>query len=486
MERTGVKTPSFAVVGRPNKGKSSIVATLARDDSVYIDPHAGSTDRTERFPMVVGDETLYLLYDTPGIQRSREVLAWLEEHGGDASSRPRTVRRFLEQHRGGERFREACEMLEPIVAGAGIIYVVDGSCPFGPDYEPEMEILRWTGNPSLALINPIHDDDYVQAWRDGLSQYFRTVRVFDAHHAEFAKQLELLELFGHLDPDWRGAIDQAVAALTVERDQQHRAASVEIADFIAGAMAYSVSQPLPEGIAEEPVRKIIASRYQTHLVKEEKNCRKRVEELFHYHHLERSEAVIPLEDNDLFNVERWYLWGLSRRALLQVATASGALVGGGAGMAVDAATGGLLGGLGTLLTGAGGAALGRYGAVKYADEIGQLRVRGIPTGGSTLCYGPSRNPNFPFVLLGRALEHHRLLARRTHAHRETLELNNPLLDMVNDDDRRTLGRIFADIRREKELPRRKGELADLVYRYALRADSVSEPPPLATRSDRHR
>ena len=28
--------PTFAVVGRPNKGKSSIVATLARDDAVYI------------------------------------------------------------------------------------------------------------------------------------------------------------------------------------------------------------------------------------------------------------------------------------------------------------------------------------------------------------------------------------------------------------------------------------------------------------------
>ena len=137
---------------------------------------------------------------------------------------------------------------------------------------------------------------------------------------------------------------------------------------------------------------------------------------------------------------------------------------------VDAATGGLLGGLGTLVSGAGGAALGRYGVVRYADEIGQLKVRGIPTGGSKLYFGPSRNPNFPFVLLGRGLEHHRLLARRTHAHREILELNNPLLDMVSEDDRRKLGRIFADIRREKELPRRQAELAELVYQYALRAD----------------
>ena len=30
--------PRFAVVGRVNKGKSSIVATLAEDDTVRIDP----------------------------------------------------------------------------------------------------------------------------------------------------------------------------------------------------------------------------------------------------------------------------------------------------------------------------------------------------------------------------------------------------------------------------------------------------------------
>jgi hypothetical protein len=68
------------------------------------------------------------------------------------------------------------------------------------------------------------------------------------------------------------------------------------------------------------------------------------------------------------------------------------------------------------------------------------------------------------------LEHHRLLARRTHAHRETLELNNPLLDMVSDEDRRKLGQVFVDVRRERELPRREAELAELIYQYALKAD----------------
>src|SRR5210317_1271133 len=92
------RLPNFAVVGRPNKGKSSIVATLARDDSVRIAARAGSTRSTRRFPMQVDGEVLYELIDTPGMQRSRQLLAWLQSHCSDAASRPATVQRFLEEH----------------------------------------------------------------------------------------------------------------------------------------------------------------------------------------------------------------------------------------------------------------------------------------------------------------------------------------------------------------------------------------------------
>ena len=42
------------------------------------------------------------------------------------------------------KFSAEVELLRPIVNGAGIIYVVDGAVAYGPDYEAEMEILRWT------------------------------------------------------------------------------------------------------------------------------------------------------------------------------------------------------------------------------------------------------------------------------------------------------------------------------------------------------
>jgi GTPase Era involved in 16S rRNA processing len=455
-------TPVFAVVGRPNKGKSSIVATLARDDAVYIDARAGSTKEAHSYPMKVDGETLYELVDTPGLQRARSVLDWLNAHCSDAAARPETVKAFVEKHTGDARYRDECQALQPIVNGAGIIYVVDGSVPYGADYEAEMEILRWSGRPSLALINPIEGEQFVEEWTAGLGQFFRTVRIFNAHRAEVTKQLELLELFGHLDPSWREPLERAVAILQHDRQLQGQGASSYITDLIVEAITYKVEQAVPDGLPLEPVQKLLFERYKAHLVKRERQCRQRVEELYYYSNLKKSEESLALEESDLFNIEKWYLWGLSERALLTAAASAGAVVGGSTGIVVDAATGGLLGGLGTLVAGAGGAVSGIWGARKYADKIGQVKVKGIPTGGNMLSYGPSKSVNFPFVLLGRALLHQRLISTRTHADRDALDLNQPLLERLSEKERKRLARLFDDIRNDRKPAERRAQLADMV------------------------
>lgn len=467
---SGQDLPHFAVVGRPNKGKSSIVATLARDDSVHIAARAGSTTSTRCFPMQVDGETLYELIDTPGIQRARQMLAWLHANCADAAGRPAAVQRFLDEHADQEQFADECHALAPIVAGAGIIYVVDGSVPFGGDYEAEMEILRWTGRPSLALINPIENSDYVQQWTAGLGQYFQTVRTFDAHRAEYRKQLDLLTLFGHLDPEWRQPLQRAVSVLEADRLRQHQEAGEIISTLIYEGLTYSVEQAVPEGAPEEPVRKLLFHRYQRQMIKRERSSRERVEELFYYRDLHKSEQGIEFEEEDLFHQENWYLWGLNRKQLLIAAGAAGGVAGGGAGVVVDGMTGGLLGGLATLAGGIGGAVASTRGVLRRSDDIARWTVSGVPTGGTRLAFGPSRNANFPFVLLGRAMQHHRAISQRTHAVRETLKLDSPALDWLEDRERRQLARIFEDIRRDKRTSERRAELTALLQAWCRDVD----------------
>src|SRR3546814_3333748 len=101
-----------------------------------------------------------------------------------------------------------------------ILYVVDGSVPYSRENEAEMEILRWTGQPSLALINRIGKDDHTGTWRAALGQYFQIVRCFDAVRAPFEDHLGLLRGFGELAPGWREPLEPAIEYLRAQR--QHR------------------------------------------------------------------------------------------------------------------------------------------------------------------------------------------------------------------------------------------------------------------------
>jgi hypothetical protein len=77
-------------------------------------------------------------------------------------------------------------------------------------------------------------------------------------------------------------------------------------------------------------------------------------------------------------------------------------------------------------------------------------------------YGPSRSINFPFVLLGRALLHQRLVSTRTHADRNALDLTQPLLERLTDKERKRLARIFDDIRNGRKLDERRAELGSMI------------------------
>jgi hypothetical protein len=438
-------TPVFAVVGHPNKGKSSIVATLARDESVAISPLPGTTVEDREYPMVIDGETLYILVDTPGFQRARAALEWMQRQAGSTVDRPDSVRRFVEQHRGDPRFDAECDLLTPILEGAGILYVVDGSRPFGQEYEAEMEILRWTGQPSLALINLIGDGDYTAEWKNALGQYCRIVRVFDAMTADFDKRIQLLLAFAQIREEWREPLERAVQVLQAEQAQRRTLTARIIAETIGAMITHTCQRRLAGDQPGEPVRQQLRSTYTQELAAMEQKCRREVEQIYNYKHLQRDEGVVQLLDEDLFARQTWRLFGLTRQQLVATGSIGGAAAGG----VIDLAVGGA-----SLLMGAGlGALIGGVSAWITADRVAEVRVLGRPLGGHVLGVGPMRNINFPYVVLGRALLHHRMIEDRTHACRDPLQLQQAPgpLQTVNPERRKRLEKVFSKLRDQDAL-----------------------------------
>jgi GTPase Era involved in 16S rRNA processing len=434
--------PVFAVVGHPNKGKSSIVATLAQDDSVQISLIPGTTVKCRHFPMKVDGEVQYILVDTPGFQRARQVLAWMKARAATAAERTMVVYQFVEVHRNTGKFIDECELLEPLIKGAGILYVIDGSRPYGEEYEAEMEILRWTGQPSIALINMIGHDNYIEEWRAALGQYFKIVRVFNAVTAEFHKRLELLKAFGQLREEWQAPLSRAVKTLEEDRRVRRQRSALRIAEMLASMIALTMTKRLPSKEESRAYETSLAQRYKATLRSLEQKGRRTIEDIYDYHELKCREGKIEILDEDLFSLDSWNIFGLKRRQVLATGAASGALLGSGVDLAV--------GGTSLLLGAAIGSMVGGASAWFYYDRISDIKMLGLPLGGTELRIGPAGNINFPYVVLGRALYHHAAVTRRTHAQRDILSLDNAAetasASSIPEHQRRKLEKVFAKLR----------------------------------------
>lgn len=406
--------PKFAVVGHPNKGKSSIVSTLALDDSVQISDTPGTTTKRRSFPLSVDGKVLYELFDTPGFQRARKVLAWLEKHDVPAHKKPEVVEAFINEHKEDERFNDEIELLEPIMEGAGIIYVVDGSKPYGEEYETEMEILRWTGQPSMALINHIDDSDYSEEWKVALEQYFRMVRTYNPMTATLENHVSILESMAQLKEEWIAPVKASIKLLEQYKGQMLERSALLVARLVYDSVSLVEKLYFYTQEASDEDRETIESNYKDRLRDLEISTQKSIEEVWNHENLKKEQRVLRFEGLDLFSEESASLFGLTRKELIITAATSGAVTGAG----IDL----LLAGHTLLLGGALGALAGGTGAYFGFNELSEIKVLGQTMGKRYLEVGPMKNRNFPYILLGRAIYHTMKVAQISHAKREVLEI----------------------------------------------------------------
>ena len=406
--------PAFAVVGHPNKGKSSIVAALAMDDSIAISDTPGTTTQKRSFPLKVDGEILYELFDTPGFQRARQVLAWLKQHDVSADKRHEVVEAFINTHKEDEKFHDEIELLEPIMAGAGIIYVVDASKPYGEEYEAEMEILRWTGQPSMALINHIDGHDYSQEWKRALGGYFQIIRTFNPMRSELQQHLAILESMAQLREEWTSQIKRSIERFREYHAQMIERSATAITKLLYRSLSYVERYPLTGEVATEHDKEEISRRYKDALRGFEDETQRRIEQIWNHQHLKKDEEDLTFEGMDLFSEESASVFGLTRKELLITAATSGAAAGAG----VDL----MLGGSSFLLGTGIGAVVGGVGAFFAFNELSEIKLLGQKLGKRYLEMGPMENKNFPYILLGRMLYHTVKIATLSHAYRGEVDL----------------------------------------------------------------
>jgi len=441
--------PRFAVVGHPNKGKSSIVSVISRNENVAVGRDPGTTVKNSVFEIKLGHEVLFALIDTPGFQRSRSFLKLLTKREAGAESRKEVLKQVLSEEVNQKEFPDEVELLSPIMEGAGILYVVDGSIPYGEEFDSELEVLRWTGQPRMALINPIGNSDFVDDWSNALGQYFNIVRVFDAHDGDFDRQVNLLRGFSQLDESWQSQLERAVQALEKDWKNTSERAADSISRLLVKSIQLKLSVPLKGDSSELTESSIETERLEAALKqtieKFEAESKDEIQGLYKYKKLEtKAEVLESIETDDLFSAETWRVFGLSKKEIVKWGAMGGAAVGGGLDL--------LVGGSSLMMGSLVGAVVGAGGSIFAADKLVDARVLMQNLGERVLEVGPVKNLSLPHILLRRSLLHLELIKDRSHADRSLLDLSEESLrrrseDLMSDKQKKSFEKIFRAIRK---------------------------------------
>lgn len=451
--------PTFAVVGKVNMGKSSVLATLLEVDDekvIRVSATPGETTRCQVLPVEFDGREMIRFIDTPGFARPLEAMRAIEElhaaSGGSGVPGLPAIRAFVEEYGGTGEFEDEVQLLGPLVQGAGLLYVIDPSKPLRDTFIAEMEILRWTGRQRMALLNEKADEpEFLEEWKNRLGSYFNLVRTFDAHEAKFEERRRLLKSLLEIDEDHRALIEETITFLDDEWNQRREESVESIITFLEKGLTYRVEKRVEERDMEMPHRREklgqeLTKRYYDQIAKMEKEAVDKVLEIYR-HHLGKVEiTATDFTGIDLEQQETWQKWGLSRSQL----AIAGGVTGGTGGFAIDASTGFLSHGLGTLIGAVGGAAAAFWKGSELPDLALDLQ-KGVKLAhgeGTALKLGPPKNENFAWILLDSVLCHYREIVSRAHGRRDELLLSHQqmeggIVQTIKGEERKTLQKWFG-------------------------------------------
>jgi len=402
--------PEFAVVGHPNEGKSSVLSTLAEDDSVRISPMPGDTRVCRTFPVVIDGREVVRFTDTPGFQNPRKTLHWIEQYRGGNNT---LVEDFIDAHQGDPDFHDDCQLFQPLLRGAVIIFVVDGSRPLRNVDKAEMEILRLTGCPRMAIINcKVAETAWLAQWQAEFRKHFNAIRVFNSCQASYRERIELLESLKGIDQELQPILDQVVTAFEEDWQERNRQVAELLLELLKDGLSYRRSVTVKPGADEEALKGRLHSDFVKFLRKREKRCHEQLRALYKHNIFNCELPPQSILQEDLFAEKTWKFLGLSSSQLI----VAGALSGAALGVGVDVAAAGLSFGVFTSL----GALLGAAGtvALKGGDFLSGVRFLGMHLDKQQLQVGPVKTIQLLFVLLDRQFLFYSYIINWAHGRRD--------------------------------------------------------------------
>lgn len=409
-------TPEFAILGHPNEGKSSVLSTLAEDDSVRVSSTPGETTECRTFPVMIDGREVLRFTDTPGFQNPSRVLSELKKR---ATTKENPLQAFREYAATIPELHDDCELLGPVERGAGIIYVVDGSRPVRNVDRAEMEILRLTGKPRMAIINCKEDDTtHLEAWKTEFRKNFNSNRLFNAHRATYAERILLLETLKSIDQDWHQALSAVVNAFKKDWAARNSATADTITRLVTDSLTLQLTEDIRSEDQAEHCREKLFTAYSNTISQMEKKAHQRMRNLFKHNIFQYELPPHSILHKDLFDERTWQVLGLTRQQVIIAGGLGGAAIG--AGLDVAALGHGL--GMFTAMGTVAGALGALFGGESLSEKV---KFLGLPLGGKQVQIGPAKSIDLLFILLNRSLLYYQHTINWAHGRRDYKKAQQP-------------------------------------------------------------
>ena len=407
--------PVFALLGHPNEGKSSVVSTLTEDDHVPVSVVPGETRECTNYAIVVDNKTLLRFVDTPGFQMPIQTLSWMKQYNGPPE---RMIEEFIQVHQNDACFADDCELLRPVAKNSGIIYVVDGSRPLRSNDDAEMEILRLSGRPRMAVLNSKESETaYVSQWKSAFSKTFNVNFQFNAHQATFNERIDLLQALQPIEQDWSPAIAKAIEVLKENWTARLEACADSILHLLDNTISHCKNSISTESdpSEREKQRTELVEEFKDDIAHFEKLCQRELKSRFLHNVFNADLVAESVVAETLYSEETWTVLGATHRQLIIASIISGAL----SGSALDVFFANLTFGVFTTAGGVLGGIAGWKGTRPLACSKLKFGPFSKKLGGYSVTVGPMRNPQLCFVLLDRALIYFQCVSNWAHARRES-------------------------------------------------------------------
>ncbi len=460
------KNPEFAVVGHPNEGKSSVLSTLAEDDSVRVSPVPGETKEWCRFPVIIDNREIISFVDTPGFQNPRHTLKWMQAYQG---ADDRLLADFIAAHQEDPAFHDDCQLFQPLAGGAGVIFVVDGSRPLRNIDKAEMEILRLTGRPRMAILNFKEDgSDFLDDWTGELRKHFNSTRIFNSLRATYGQRISLLESLRVIDQELEPNLKLVITALEQNWHSRIERTAELLIEMLIEVLSWTESTIVAEGGAdEEKLQKKLADQFNRLVSQKEREVHQQIRRLFKHNIFNLELPAQAILREDLFSEKTWQFLGLSRKQLIMTGALGGAAMGAGLDLAVAGISFGVFSTIGGVIGAAGT-------AIKGKDMLSGTRMLGVRLDNLELKMGPVDNIQLFYILLDRSILYFHSVINWAHARRDSPEVPHDgavekqgFTSSWSRADHKVCGKFFKAVtrNREKEVDECQIELYNLIVRH---------------------